>query len=201
MLDLSTDPRRVEVWVAMADHFLDTETRHDIPLTAMRCIDAGLTVTEARSVWCYEVSPAVGFNVWDVAGEWAGWNREWLVERIERLRRRWDNRKGTARWVRYRLRVHLMHGVWSAIGRFMAVLLDVCDPVEREQTSVACASLARHYFDFCPEDYGGLGRDDVARRRALYPQPFRHAVNPALVPGESILAHMRVQAALARARS
>lgn len=199
MLDITDDPRPIEVWAAMADHFLDTETRHDIPLTAMRCIDAGLTVTGARKVWRYEVSRAVGFNVWDVAGEWAGWDREWLVERTDRLRRRWDNFPGTARWLRYRLRVHLMHGVWVAIERFMEVLVTFQEHADRKRASMDLASLARHYFDFCPDDYGRLGEDDIARLRALYPEPFRRAMRPALIPGESIAADRRVQTAFRRA--
>jgi hypothetical protein len=101
MHDITVDPKRIEVWVAMADHFLDTETRHDIPLTAMRCIDAGMTFSEARRVW----------------------------------------------------------------------------------------------------RYGSVGHDEVSWLRALYPNPFRYAMKPALAPGECIFAHWRVRAALARANA
>ena len=76
MIETSEKPSRIDVWVAMADHFLDTETRHDIPFAALRCVEAGLSSVEARSVWQHEVEPAVRFNVWDVAGEWACWDKE-----------------------------------------------------------------------------------------------------------------------------
>jgi hypothetical protein len=92
MLNGVEDPRRIEVWLAMADHFLDTETRHDIPLTAMRCVEAGLSVAEARDVWRYEVSPAVWPNGWSVAGEWDFWEREWLLGTIQEVRTQWTNR-------------------------------------------------------------------------------------------------------------
>jgi hypothetical protein len=192
-------PSRIEVWVAMADHFLDTETRHDIPLTALRCVDAGLMIADAKEIWCYEVSRAVGFNAWDKAGEWALWDREWLIERIDRLRRRWDNTPGTARWLRYRIRVHLCHRIWLAIGRCMGILLGVQDSVQRKQVTVDLASLARHYFDFCPDDYSALNEDAIARLRALYPEPFRSAMKPAIFSDESTSGHERVQQALARA--
>jgi hypothetical protein len=200
MIDTATDPRRIAVWQSMADHFLDTETRHDIPWTALRCLDAGLSVAEARDVWRYEVSRAVGFNGWDVAGEWVGWDRDWLVERIDRLRRRWDNTAGTARWLRYRIRVHLLHGVWVSIGRCMAVLMRHGDRAERVQAASDLAWLARHYFDFRPDDLAALRNDERARLGALYPEPVLHALEPAVLSGERLPGHRRVVAALSRAR-
>ncbi len=198
MREIKEDPAREEVWVAMADHFLDTETRHDIPLTAMRCVEVGLSVSGARKIWCYEVSRAVGFNAWGVAGEWAGWDRDWLIQRIERLRSRWDNAPGTARWLRYRFRVHLMHRIWIAIGRCMKVIQSFHKPGDQKQVSIELASLARHLFDFSPDDYGALRGEEAARLSELYPEPFWYALEPALAPGEAALAHRRVQTALAR---
>lgn len=58
MFGVHEDPQRVDVWVAMADHFLDTETRHELPRTALACLEAGLSAAEARDVWYYEVSRA-----------------------------------------------------------------------------------------------------------------------------------------------
>lgn len=196
MSEIIEDPRRIEVWVAMADHFLDTETRQDVPLTALRCVQAGLSTKEARLVWQYEVSPAVGFNGWLVAGEWACWGRDWLVRRIARLRNRWDRRPGTCRWLRYRIRVHFMHGVWVAIERCMDALLAVSSPGGREQTARDLTFLANHYFDFCPGDFATLEPNARERIRSLYPEPFRAIMASALVPGEASLADGRVRAAL-----
>lgn len=184
----------------MADHFLDTETRHDLALTALRCLEAGLTVREAEVVWCHEVSPAVAFNLWIVAGEWAGWPRDWLVERIERRRGRWDNAPGIARGLRYRLRAGCMHGVWVAIARHMQLLL-LQEPRARVVAADDLAWLARHAFDFCPPDPHALPRGALDRLRALYPEPFLHAIRPALVGGEDDLASRRVEAALTWATS
>ena len=196
MLEIACDPRRIEVWVSMADHFLDTETRQDIPLTAMHCIAADLSIAEARDVWRYEVSPAVGLNLWSVAGEWIGWDRDWLIGRIDLLRKRWSNRPGTLRWLRYRIRVHLNHAVWRSIERCMEALLQIESRALRERMSGDLASLARHYFDFCPDDYSILEGGARARLRSLYPEPFLHVVAPATLPGELWIAARRVRIAL-----
>src|SRR5262245_32653384 len=157
MLKQLEHPPHVEVWVAMAEHFLDTETRHDIPLTAMRCLEAGLSPDQAREVWCFEVSPAVAFNAWDVAGEWAAWDRQWLVQRIGELRKIWSNQPGPIQWCLYRARVHFLHGVWVAIERCMEAIAEV-SAERREPMSKDLSFLARHYFDFY------LGRRTVDRK-------------------------------------
>lgn len=196
MLPIAEDERRVAVWVAMADHFLDTETRHDIPLTAMSCVRAGLSTRDARYVWQYEVSRAVGFNVWDMAGEWAAWDRDWLVARIERLRKRWDNRSGTFRWLRYRIRVHLMHDVWLSIERCMDALLALSVSEEREHMARDLAFLGGHYFDFCPKPFSAVTPDERARICRLYPEPFVRLMSPATFRGEALDADRRVRTAL-----
>jgi hypothetical protein len=200
MTTTPTDPRRIAVWQAMADHFLDTETRQDIPLTALRCAEAGCTTREARDIWCYEVSPAVAFNVWLVAGEWLAWDPDWLLARIERLRRRWDHCPGTLRWLRYRARVHFMHGVWVAIERCMEALSAVDGGAAREQRARDLAFLACHAFDFCPEPTSGLDGRTLARLRALHPEPIRHILVPALVPGEAERLEARIRDALRAGR-
>jgi hypothetical protein len=196
MIESTEDSERIKVWVAMADHFLDTETRHDIPPTALRCIHAGLSTEAARLVWQYEVSPAVGFNCWDMVGEWAGWNRDWLVKRIEGLRNRWDSRPGTCRWLRYRVRVHFIHNVWVAIGRCMDALLAVPVADDRTRMSRDLTYLARHYFDFCPDDPASLTAAERSRIRSLYPEPFQRIMAPAVMREEVFVADRRVRLAL-----
>jgi hypothetical protein len=189
----AADPGRIMVWLAMADHFLDTETRQNIPLTALQCVEAGFSGERARDAWRHEVSPAVAFNLWSVAGEWAGWDRDWLVERIERLRSSGHNRPGTLQDMRYWLRAPGMHGVWVAIERCMQALSAIDSAPQRRRTATALAFLARHYFDFCPD---ALPAEDALGARALYPDPFRRIMTPALVPGEEAAGDARVQAVL-----
>jgi hypothetical protein len=197
MSDPGEDPRLVSVWCSMADHFLDTETRQNIPLTALRCVQAGLSLGDARRVWQFEVSPAVAFNVWDIAGEWAGWDQQWLAHRIRGFRKRCQRRPpGVFQWLRYRVRVHLMHSVWVSIERCMGALLAVPTAAGREQLAQDLGALAQHHFDFCPSDLSALPPDDRARIGALYPEPFRWLMAPALVSGEAGAADQRVQTAL-----
>jgi hypothetical protein len=189
------DARRVEVWMAMAEQFLDTETRPDIPGTALLCVEAGLSTGEAAAIWRDEVLPAVGFNTWQVAGEWAGWDRDWLVARIERLRHR---RRGPWGWLRERLRdLGVMKGVWQSIGRSMDLLRAAPSVEARQQLCRDLAFLAGHYFDVAPRGAPPLDAAAGARVRALYPAPFQHLMQPALVSGEAAAAHRRILQALA----
>lgn len=178
----------------MAEHFLDTETRHKIPLTALRCVEAGISTKEARDVWRYQVSPAVGVNLWTPTGEWVGWDRDWLVNRIRTVQSRWPNRLPIARYLFYRVRVHLVHRDWISLERCMDELLRV-PPEHREQMAKDLATLARHYFDFHPED---AKTDDPTRKRleTLYPEPFSRIFEPALLRGSASSARRRIQAAL-----
>jgi hypothetical protein len=195
------DPRRVEVWVAMAEHFLDTETRHAIPATALCCIRAGLSVAEARGVWRDEVSPAVGFNVWDVAGEWAGWDRDWLVARIRNVRARRSRIGAFVRGLLRRTGLHPLEGVWHSVEAFMRVLLDVADPLEREERARELTFLARHAFDFAVRELAALDAPARERMRALHPEPFRSAMAAALVSRkEAQEVERRIEAAVAPAR-
>jgi hypothetical protein len=114
-----TQAQRHEIWEAMADHFLDTDTTEWIPRTARLCVEAGLTTAEAGDIWRFEVTPAVWPNVWSVAGEWACWSTEWLFATIERERDSWLNRPGWLGELVYRLRVHYVHEDWLAIERAM----------------------------------------------------------------------------------
>ena len=47
------------IWLDLAEHFLDTETRHLIPASAGLCVRAGLSIEAAGNIWRYEVTPAV----------------------------------------------------------------------------------------------------------------------------------------------
>jgi len=183
--------RMDEVWIAMADHFLDTETRQDIPLTAYRCVEAGLSVEEARRVWTEEVSPVVGGNLFQVAGEWAAWDRGWL---LGELRKRRSEPKRRQAWLRFRPSLLLMRGVWTSVARCMELIRAAETPEKRELLLRDLSFLAAHLFDFCPRPLAASDRDRI---RALYPCPFLKALGPALVSGEALAADRRVRGVMA----
>jgi hypothetical protein len=78
------DPaRRHPVWLALADLYLDTELgAHSLRHIANVMAASGYTWAQIRQINYDEVAPALWFNVEDIAGEWAGWDEKWVIERI-----------------------------------------------------------------------------------------------------------------------
>ena len=140
----ATDPRRVGLWVRFADQFLDNETRTWLPGTALAVLTAGYTLAEARTIWRYEVTPAVWSNL-GVAGAWAGWPAPWLVPRIERLRGRWPNRPGLLAGLIYRLRARSLERSWRGITACHR-LLAAAPPAQRESLCADLTLLAEVFF-------------------------------------------------------
>jgi hypothetical protein len=83
-----SDDRR-DVWLELAElFFLDTE--HDDAwhqAVAKKLQERGLGKDEVERILIYEVAPIAGANlgylVWPVIGEWAGFDREPLCTKIE----------------------------------------------------------------------------------------------------------------------
>jgi hypothetical protein len=74
---------RLPVWDAIADLFLDTVI--DAPLLQHIAGDLArspFSIDELREIYLLEVAQVVHRNLKIVAGEWAGFGREWLRERI-----------------------------------------------------------------------------------------------------------------------
>ncbi len=186
---------REDVWEALGDQFLDTETRTGIPRAARTCVEAGLTVDAAFEVWAYEVTPALWPNVWAVAGEWAGWDREWLERRV----RASSVKPSKLAYVAYRARIHGVHACWIAIARCMALLVEA-GPTGRDALTADLTWLASQYFDFCKSMPAPSSR---ARLRDLFRGPFVPIFAPLVVsrakPPESLaMCGERVERALAR---
>ncbi len=133
---------REDVWEAFADQFLDTETRTWIPRAALTALDAGFTRAEAYDAWRFEVTPAVWPNLYDVAGEWAMWDRDWLVARIARKRRR-PSRVNDL-W--YGAIIGGTHEKWVAIDACMEAL---SRSASREELAAQLEWHAERLFDFC----------------------------------------------------
>jgi predicted metal-dependent HD superfamily phosphohydrolase len=193
MNEVHEESPRERAWAAMAELFLDTETRHQIPRAALACVEAGLSIREARRAWCDEVYPVVGANLFSIAGEWAGWDRGWLVGRIHRVReRRLKVLSGVARAAIF-VGALFGKGTWRSIERCMALLLEHDDPSARERLASDLAKLARHYFDFCPER---LARSVRERLAAHAPSRIGWIFAPVMLCAESWEAHRRARAAL-----
>ena len=159
------DERRIAVWEAFAEQFLDTERRHEIPSAAMRCILGGFSVNEAHRIWAGEVVPVVGYNCLTVAGEWMYWPTDWLVERCSL---RVGAKPGWVESMVLSIPSILLGKVWRAIEDCMEHLAAL-DPARRETRTADLTILARHYFDFVATPIGPAAHGRLA---ALYEAVF-----------------------------
>jgi hypothetical protein len=79
----NTPEDRLRLWSALSNLFLDTEIADYMFAHIARVIrEDGYTKEEAEHVLWQEVYPVLEANLRSVAGVWAGWPHEWLVEHI-----------------------------------------------------------------------------------------------------------------------
>ncbi|HLP10028.1 MAG TPA: hypothetical protein VK178_17840 [Opitutaceae bacterium] len=83
---MPTDPQieeRMPVWEALSEFFLDTELQPDDHERIARCLAAsGYTEKELAGILAHEVYPSCKWNMLSPAGEWAGFSREWIQEKM-----------------------------------------------------------------------------------------------------------------------
>jgi hypothetical protein len=88
------DDARIPIWNALSDLYLDTDVTlsHDHIVRTLAA--SPYSLDELHEMLMYDVHPALYRNLMSVAGEWAGFDEAWLVERIAAVRRqpRWRRR-------------------------------------------------------------------------------------------------------------
>ena len=88
-IDEAEIERRKPVWAALSDLWLDTELKDDdLRRIAGAMRRSGYGVEELREIYLFEVAPVVYPNLLSVAGEWAGFDEEWLFAQATRRARR-----------------------------------------------------------------------------------------------------------------
>lgn len=184
--------RRDHVWLTMANQFLDSEERPEIPKVALTLLEAGLTVDEARRVWMYEVSPALALNLWSVAGEWGAWDPEFVRARVRAVRGDPSRHHGL-RWLGYWVAMFPFHGIWRTIEDCMGVL-EQTPTCERAGRAHDLGVLAAHFFDFLPRP---IPEEERERLRSTYELWFHRAMGRAIFSGEAHAGQARVRAAVA----
>jgi len=103
--------KRKPVWNAIADFYLDTELRtSDYERIATEFIKSGKTIQQIKEIDFYEVSPVLKGNLMSVAGEWGGFNKNWLNENCEK---KYLKRKK----IFFRLKIKLSHVFWFWMGK------------------------------------------------------------------------------------
>ncbi|WP_043241772.1 DUF7079 family protein [Pseudomonas solani] len=96
-----SDAARERVWLALSELWLDTQRDEaNLRVIADTLRASALPPAELEAIYLYEVAPVVWLNAWSVAGEWIGFDPEWLFEhcRVNRARR-------ASRWFRWRCRL------------------------------------------------------------------------------------------------
>lgn len=184
--------RREAVWLAMANQFLDSEERAELPEVAMTALRAGLTVEEARRVWMYEVAPALAFNLWAIFGVWGAWDPAFVLERVRRVRCDPSRPRALAE-IRYFAWMFPFHFLLRALLRTMDVLSEAEGPA-RDERALDLAWVAAHFFDFLPSP---APPSDRARLARTYETLFFRALGPAVLPSERDPGAARVRSALA----
>ena len=79
----NTIAERMPVWTAMSELFLDTELLYADRIRIARILAASpYSESKLEEIMRFEVSPVLKWNLFDIAGEWAGFNEVWLQEKL-----------------------------------------------------------------------------------------------------------------------
>lgn len=89
MLAPEQDERdRRPIWDALQVFWMDTDPSFELAYCAEVCVRSKYSLIEIEAIFWNEVRPAVQFNLWSgVAPEWAGFQIEWLSQRILQVHR------------------------------------------------------------------------------------------------------------------
>lgn len=118
MLDEQQIQQRRPVWAALSQLWLDTElSAEDLERIARVMAESGLSIEQLRQVYAVEVAPVVSPNLRGVAGEWAGFDEDWLCSQIVRNLR--DRPKRTRFWCWFplsrRAMLYATEGHWARL--------------------------------------------------------------------------------------
>ena len=105
-----------EVWKSLSEFYLDTELQDSDYLRIFKSLrKSNLSTEELKEIDLYEVFPSLQANLNSVAGEWAGFNEEWLIQEctknakrrgsvffrlLTRMRNRWSYWMRKGHWAR-----------------------------------------------------------------------------------------------------
>lgn len=89
---------RIPVWIALSELYLDTEVSVFHDAIAATLAASPYSPAELRDILMDDVHPALHVNLLSVAGEWAGFDEAWLIERIETVGRQPRWRRRMSRW-------------------------------------------------------------------------------------------------------
>ncbi len=172
---------REEVWIAQSDLFLDTDVRLNYAYVARVAADSPFSDAELEAIFRDEVAPIVESNLLEIAGEWAMFPAEWLIDSI-------TARLASQPRVPYRMDTSAMDD-WRAVAHLVRCLRRL--PAEaRMARSRLWEALRPLFLDREPEPPAEL----AAAGAALLEQVFREEMLPAY--GASVEAYARHNATM-----
>lgn len=79
----AVDANRLKIWQALSEFFLDTELDDKtFDYIARVIVDTGYSRAKTENILWGEVYPVLEANLRSIAGEWAGWSDDWLLEHL-----------------------------------------------------------------------------------------------------------------------
>lgn len=98
---------RKAVWEVISEFYLDTELQaHDYDYISKILIESNIELKELKAIDLYEVFPTLQNNLLSPAGEWAGFDTEWLSEEC------YKNHERRVRSRAFRSLTRLKNRVW-----------------------------------------------------------------------------------------
>ena len=80
---------RIPVWEKLSQFYLDTELDYyDYRQIALTIIQSPFSLEQVKKINRREVFPILYVNLLTMTGEWSGFDKDWLVEKIEKRGRR-----------------------------------------------------------------------------------------------------------------
>lgn len=74
---------RKPIWIALSEFYLDTELQEsDFKRIAFKINQSPYALDEVKDINKYEVFPVLQANSLSIAGDWAGFDEAWLVNKI-----------------------------------------------------------------------------------------------------------------------
>ncbi len=108
--------RRLPVWIALSDLYLDNETQpYEYKHMARVCCASGYAREELRSILFDEVGPVFGHNLLQTAGQWGGWP----ADVVEGAMRRQVERPKTFPWLRRGFLTRYTADQWAVLASWL----------------------------------------------------------------------------------
>ena len=120
MIEEAEIARRLPVWHALSDLFLDTEQQpEDYERIAGVLQRSGYSRDALKAIFEDEVAPAFVFNLLDVAGEWTSWT-EGQVREITLRSLASDGKLPPMRWLQRQIYARHVQEDWEKLAALLA---------------------------------------------------------------------------------